>query len=183
MEQFLQLSQQSGADPLTVRSSYACALVLPQFTPYSGSGFAVNFNGDGRIDMFGSPTDAIGSVANDFKAYQKRPGMPKHYLLTLTPGQIDMDALLAPDILPTFSVASFTAKDAGLGGDALAHTGPLALIELRNGMDAPNYVAGTANFYGITLIQLEQLLRHGGDGAGKGGGEGGQNRPLSPAPK
>jgi hypothetical protein len=48
-----------------------------------------------------------------------------------------MDALMAPDILPTFSVASFTAKGAVLEGEALKHTGPLALVELLNGADAP----------------------------------------------
>jgi membrane-bound lytic murein transglycosylase B len=57
---------------------------------------------------------------------------------------------MAPDILPTFSVSSFTAKGARLEGPALNHSGPLALIELRNGLDAPSYVAGTENFYAIT---------------------------------
>ena len=61
-----------------------------------------------------------------------------------------MDALLAPDILPTFSVASFTARGAVLEGPALQHQGPLALIELLNGPDAPSYVAGSENFYAIT---------------------------------
>ena len=70
--------------------------------------------------------------------------------MTLSPSQTDIDRLLAPDILPTFSVASFTAKGAVLEGAALAHPGPLALIELRNGPHAPSYVAGTENFYAIT---------------------------------
>jgi membrane-bound lytic murein transglycosylase B len=61
-----------------------------------------------------------------------------------------MDALLAPDILPTFSVERFSAKGARLEGAALQHPGPLALIELRNGEAAPSYVAGTENFYAIT---------------------------------
>ena len=57
---------------------------------------------------------------------------------------------MAPDILPTFSVASFTAKGAVLEGDALQHKGPLALVELQNGGNTPSYVAGTENFYTIT---------------------------------
>jgi membrane-bound lytic murein transglycosylase B len=61
-----------------------------------------------------------------------------------------MDALTAPDILPTFSVDSFQAKGAVIDGDALLHRGPLALIELLNGNDPPSYVAGTENFYAIT---------------------------------
>jgi membrane-bound lytic murein transglycosylase B len=149
LEQFLVLSSRSGADPLSVRGSYAGAMGLPQFMPSSWLQYAVDFDGDGRIDLFGSPADAIGSVAHYFKAFQWRTGMPTHYPVSLST-QTDMDSLLAPDILPTFSVANFTAKGAGLEGAALAHTGPLALIELRNGPNAPSYVAGTENFYAIT---------------------------------
>jgi membrane-bound lytic murein transglycosylase B len=150
LEQFLLLTSRSGADPLTIRGSYAGAMGLPQFMPSSWAKFAVDFDGDGRIDLFGSPTDAIGSVANYFKAFDWRPGMPTHYPVSLTPGQTNMDSLLAPDILPTFSVASFVSQGAALSGAALQHTGPLALIELLNGPEAPSYVAGTENFYAIT---------------------------------
>ena len=150
LEQFLLLTFRSGADPLTIRGSYAGAMGLPQFMPSSWAKFAVDFDGDGRIDLFGSTADAIGSVANYFKAFQWRAGMPTHYPVTLTPDQTDMDTLMAPDILPTFSVASFMAKGAALEGAALTHPGPLALIELRNGHNAPSYVAGTENFYAIT---------------------------------
>jgi membrane-bound lytic murein transglycosylase B len=61
-----------------------------------------------------------------------------------------MDSLMAQDILPTLSVASFIAKGAALEGAALTYNGPLALIELRNGPNAPSYVADTENFYAIT---------------------------------
>ena len=66
------------------------------------------------------------------------------------PERLDKDALLAPDILPTFSVETFTAKGAVLDGVALNHKGPLALVELQNGDAPPSYVAGTENFYAIT---------------------------------
>ncbi len=150
LEQFLLLTSRSGTEPASVRGSYAGAMGLPQFMPSSWARYAVDFDGDGRIDLFGSPADAIGSVANYFKAFQWKPGMPTHYPVGLVPGQTDMDALLAPDILPTFSASSFVAKGAQLEGPALSHSGPLALIELRNGPDAPSYVAGTENFYAIT---------------------------------
>ena len=150
LEQFLLLTSRSGADPLTIRGSFAGAMGLPQFMPSSWAKFAVDFDGDQRIDLFGSPTDAIGSVANYFKAFDWRPGMPTHYPVNLTPGQTNMDSLLAPDILPTFSLASFLSQGAALSGAALQHSGPLALIELLNGPDAPSYVAGTENFYAIT---------------------------------
>jgi membrane-bound lytic murein transglycosylase B len=150
LEQFLLLTARSGADPLAIRGSYAGAMGLPQFMPSSWAKFAVDFDGDGRIDLFGSPHDAIGSVANYFKAFGWQSGMPTHYPVSLTPGQTNMDSLMAPDILPTFSVDSFVGQGAALSGAALQHQGPLALIELLNGPDAPSYVAGTENFYAIT---------------------------------
>ncbi|MGH6640434.1 MAG: lytic murein transglycosylase, partial [Polaromonas sp.] len=105
---------------------------------------------DGQVDLWDSPADVIGSVASYFKAFNWQPGMPTHYPVSFDTSRLDLDALMAPDILPTFSVASFTAKGAVLEGPALQHQGPLALIELLNGPEAPTYVAGTENFYAIT---------------------------------
>ena len=150
LEQFLALHQRAGSDPFQPRGSYAGAMGMPQFMPTSWARYAVDFDGDGRIDLFNSPADAIGSVANYFKGYGWTPGMPSYYPVSFDAQKLDMDALLAPDILPTFSVASFTAKGAVLEGDALQHKGPLALVELQNGGDTPSYVAGTENFYTIT---------------------------------
>jgi len=150
LEQLLVLAHQAGSSPLEPLGSFAGAMGLPQFMPTSWVRWAVDFDGDGRIDLRRSPVDAIGSVASYFKGYGWQTGMPTHYPVTLESGRTEMDTLLAPDILPTFSVASFTAKGAGLQGAALQHAGPLALVELQNG-DAPNsYVAGTENFYVIT---------------------------------
>ena len=76
--------------------------------------------------------------------------MPTHYPVRFDAARLDMATLMAPDILPTFSVDSFQANGAVLEGAALQHAGKLALIELQNG-DAPaSYVAGTENFYAIT---------------------------------
>ena len=76
--------------------------------------------------------------------------MPTHYPVTFDRSKLDMETLMAPDILPTFSVASFMAKGAVLEGAALQHKGPLALVELQNAGGEPVYVAGTENFYAIT---------------------------------
>jgi membrane-bound lytic murein transglycosylase B len=150
LEQFLTQQHRAGTDPLEPLGSYAGAMGMPQFMPTSRAKFAVDFDGDGVIDLNRSAADVIGSVANYFKAFHWQPGMPTHYPVRFDTTRLDMDALMAPDILPTFSVASFTAKGALLEGSALQHSGPLALVELQNGADAPQYVAGTENFYAIT---------------------------------
>jgi membrane-bound lytic murein transglycosylase B len=155
LESFLSLTSRTDVDPLSLRGSYAGAMGLPQFMPSSWVKYAIDFDEDGRVDLFNSPADVIGSVANYFKSFQWQPGMPTHYAVSFDAAKLDMDALMAPDILPTFSAASFTAKGAVLNAAGSAHAGPLALIELQNGDpgmagNAPSYVAGTQNFYAIT---------------------------------
>jgi len=150
LEQFLTLQRRRSTDPFMPKGSFAGAMGMPQFMPSSWVKYAIDFDGDGAIDLWNSSADVIGSVANYFKAFNWQPGMPTHYPVSFDKNQLDMDALMAPDILPTFSVASFTAKGAVLEGPAVAHKGPLALVELLNGPDAPQYVAGTENFYAIT---------------------------------
>lgn len=150
LEQYLSWTFSSGRDPLTLKGSYAGAMGLPQFMPSSWAKFAVDFDGDGVVDLLGSPADAIGSVANYFKAFNWQPGLATHFPLDFDASKLDMAALMAPDILPTFSVENFQAKGVVLTGAALKHPGKLALIELQNGDAAPSYVAGTDNFYAIT---------------------------------
>jgi len=150
LEQFLLLQRRLGVDPTRPLGSYAGAMGMPQFMPSSWVRWAVDYDGDGRVDLWRSPTDVIGSVANYFKAFGWHPGMPTHYPVSFDAERLDLDGLLAPDILPTFSVPAFLAKGAVLDDTAVQHTGPLALVELQNGSDPPSYVAGTENFYVIT---------------------------------
>ena len=150
LEQFLSLQQRAGTDPARPLGSYAGAMGMPQFMPSSWQRWAIDYDGDGRIDLWRSPADVIGSVANYFRSFGWKPGMPTDYPVTFDAERLDKDALLAPDILPTFSVPSFLAKGAVLDEQAARHEGPLALIELQNGDDPPSYVAGTENFYVIT---------------------------------
>lgn len=150
LEHFLSTQKRIGGDPLQPVGSFAGAMGMPQFMPSSWAKWAVDFDGDSKVDLAGSAADAIGSVANYFRGYGWQTGMPTYYPVTFDSTRLDMDALLAPDILPTFSVASFTAKGAVLPPEAQQHKGLLALVELQNGGDEPTYVAGTENFYVIT---------------------------------
>ena len=104
---FLVQAHQQGDANIT--GSFAGAMGWPQFMPSSVAKFAVDFDGDGKVDLFNSAADVIGSVAHYFQAFGWKKGMPTHYPVRFDKSVLDLDTLLAPDILPTFSVASFSS--------------------------------------------------------------------------
>lgn len=130
--------------------SYAGAIGWPQFMPSSIAKFAVDFDNDGRIDLAQSSTDAIGSIANYFQAYGWQTGMPTHFEVDMQAQGTALEALLAPDIVPSWTAAHLASQQVTLDEAGRAFEGPLALVELFNGTDAPSYVAGTENFFVVT---------------------------------
>lgn len=150
LEQVLVTANRTGSDPFALRGSYAGAMGLGQFMPTSWDRFAIDFDGDGRIDLFNSATDAIGSVANYFIGHGWKPGLPTTFTVDMRAQGVNLATLLAPDINPTFTAAKMTEHDVRvLGAENYEH--PLALIELKNGNSGPTeYIAGTENFYAIT---------------------------------
>jgi len=150
LEEFFVLCAREGVDPQALKGSFAGAIGLPQFMPGSVNRFAVDHDGDGRIDLRASAADAVGSVAHYLQAHGWQPGMPTHYEVAPPADAADRGVLLGPDILPTFSAAQFADRGATLATAGLENPGPLALVELHNGEAAPSYVAGTRNFYVVT---------------------------------
>jgi len=150
LEEFLVLCQREGIDPQQTKGSFAGAIGIPQFMPGSINRHAVDFDGDGHIDLAGSNADAIGSVAHYLAESGWQRGLPTHYAVAVPVDSRDRAALLAPDIVPSFSAAQFTERGAVLDEAGRKHDGLLALVELQNGERAPSYVAGTQNFYAVT---------------------------------
>lgn len=151
----LRLAHDSGTAPTDWRGSYAGAMGLPQFMPSNWSKLGVDFDGDGRIDLLRSPADAIGSVARYMQSFGWQSGLPTHYSVQLNASDEQMTTLLAPDILPSFTLADMQALGAQPLGVPAQHSGLLALVRLDNGDPAagglpPSYVAGTQNFYVVT---------------------------------
>lgn len=61
---FLRLSKAQDFDPLSIMGSYAGAMGMAQFMPSSYVDDAIDYDGDGRVDLWGSVEDAIGSIGN-----------------------------------------------------------------------------------------------------------------------
>ena len=147
---YLALAARTHTDPLALHGSYAGAMGWPQFMPSSWSRYAVDFEGDGHIDLFNSQADIIGSVANYLHAFHWEAGVAPRFAVQVHASDADLAALLQADIVPTLQAADLAAKGVTLDEAARQYTGPLALIALQNGDAAPEYLAGTGNFYAIT---------------------------------
>jgi len=150
LEEFFVWCARDGTDPVSVLGSYAGAMGLPQFMPSSLNRFAIDLDGDGRVDLTGSGADAVGSVARYLAEFGWKAGMPTHFAATPPAAAEDLALLREKDILPTFSAAQMRERGVGLDEEAQAHAGPLAFVELENGGAPPSHFAGTANFYAIT---------------------------------
>jgi membrane-bound lytic murein transglycosylase B len=85
--EYLLLCREERADPMALHSSYAGALGVPQFMPSSFRAYAVDFDGDGRRDIWDSQADVAGSIANYLKVHGWRTGEPLRTEVQLTPEQ------------------------------------------------------------------------------------------------
>ena len=151
LENLLVLCRSEGVEPGALKGSYAGAIGMPQFMPSSINKYAIDFDGDGRVDLQGSAADVVGSVAHYLAEFGWRRGLPARFDVVPPDEPAERALLLAPDIVPQFSAEEFTAHGAKLSDAGLATDSKLALVEVQNGDDAPpSHVAGTTNFYAIT---------------------------------
>ena len=69
LEQYLILAREEDIDVVTTTGSYAGAMGYGQFIPSSYRNFAVDFDEDGKRDLWNNRMDIIGSVANYFNRH------------------------------------------------------------------------------------------------------------------
>lgn len=146
LEQFLLLTREEEIGPLDARGSYAGAMGIAQFMPGSYRYFAVDFDGDGRRDLFRNTADAIGSVANYLNRHGWRAGertvirarvAGEHYLPYANSG-LELNYLVAQ-----WKWLGVTPTEDLLGSEA-------AILFSLTRPDGPEYWLGLNNFYVIT---------------------------------
>ncbi len=76
LKEYFYLVREESVDPFSLKGSYAGAMGFGQFIPSSFRHFAVDFDNDGKKDIWNNPVDAIGSVANYFKEHGWKNGEP-----------------------------------------------------------------------------------------------------------
>jgi membrane-bound lytic murein transglycosylase B len=151
LEEYLLLVRDSGVDSGT-RGSYAGAIGIPQFIPSSYRKYAVDFNGDGRRDLVGSPADAIGSIANYYQSHGWKLGAP--VVAPADPGEADVAALIAAGIRPHTTVSALKTQGFKVQGAVDDQTEATVFsLETENG---PRVMLGFNNFYVITRYNRSQ---------------------------
>jgi len=177
LENYLLLAREQQFNLLAIRGSYAGALGIPQFMPSSYRTYAVDFNGNHRIDLLKEPKDAIGSVASYLKAYGWVGSVSKPLRLTgveVTPPvavrvQVSIDKCPGEIATPR-TVAAWSA--AGIeSGDNLADAQdePARLIDFTvaegkefwlvfNNFDVITRY-NNSDFYAMTVFQLAEAIK------------------------
>jgi membrane-bound lytic murein transglycosylase B len=82
----LQILESGDAEPATLVGSWAGAMGHTQFMPTAYTRVAVDFDGDGRRDIWGSPADALASAAKYLATAGWRRGDPWGFEVVLPEG-------------------------------------------------------------------------------------------------
>ncbi|MEK6245326.1 MAG: lytic murein transglycosylase B [Pseudomonadota bacterium] len=158
LEQYLLFARDAGIDVFSVRGSYAGAIGIPQFMPGSYRRFAVDFDGDGAIDLRASPSDAIGSVANYLVQHGWRRGERVHLPARVAGGNAGAAhrELVDAGIEPKTPLSEMKRYGVETRTDLALET-PVALIELESPGAATEYRLGLRNFYVLTRYNRSVL--------------------------
>ena len=141
----LKIAQQEGRDPSTMTGSWAGAFGFTQFVPTTFLEKAVDGDGDGKRDLWGSPADALASTANylnqsgwkSSERWGEEVQLPAGFPYETADPEIRMP------------VSEWTAKGVRkLNGEPLSESSETAAIFLPAGARGPAFLV-YANFYAI----------------------------------
>jgi len=146
LEQFLLLAREEKVDPLSLKGSYAGAMGGPQFISSSFRHYAVDFDNDGKRDIWNNPADMIGSIANYFKIHGWKKGQAITVNANITGSQFK--SVITRKLKPKLSLNEL--NKIGISSHSpLNEEQKATLIELDQ-PDKKEYWIGLNNFYVIT---------------------------------
>jgi len=147
---FLLLCRENGVDPQTVTGSYGGAFGQTQFIPSSFREYAVDFDGDGRQDVWNSVPDVLASIANYLARFGWTHGDPVYVEIG--------DSLGSQELVEAWKKGrkGFVGRDRieaaqGIRLPAARGDDRLTIVGLeRDGRGNMRFVAGYPNFQAIT---------------------------------
>jgi membrane-bound lytic murein transglycosylase B len=153
LEQFLLLTREQNVDPLSLKGSYAGAMGIPQFISSSYRHYAVDFDSDGKKDLWQNPVDAIGSVASYFNRHGWQAGQPVTFPVKVTGGKVSeaIDGGLKPNI------RADDLKNYGIIHEQDISESAMIKVMKFEQKDGDDYWLGLHNFYVITRYNHSAL--------------------------
>jgi membrane-bound lytic murein transglycosylase B len=162
LREFLLLARELGVSPLVPKGSFAGALGVPQFMPGSYRRYAVDFDGNGRADLWTSAPDIVASVGRFLAEHGWQPGGPvllgariaderrESVLQRLDGGITERLPLVA------WAEAGVTPLETA-GGHESESIGLLSLEENAGGHEGASYWFACNNFYVLTRYNRSRL--------------------------
>ncbi len=166
--QYIQLAKEENLPASEITGSYAGAMGMGQFMPSSYREYAVDFDGDGRRDLWRSTPDVVGSVANYLHRHGWQPGKPVTRRARASENAaFDM---IKRDLKPTLTVAEWADKGFTSSSELLPNL-PAAVLKLVE-KDRNSYWLTFKNFWVITrynrspryamaVYDLSQMIKKG----------------------
>jgi membrane-bound lytic murein transglycosylase B len=145
------LAQEEGIDLNTAKGSYAGAMGWGQFMPSSYRAYAVDGDGDGRRDLWGSLPDITASIANYFVAHGWERGQP-----VVVPAKFEAAQEFAPGNLEATHALADLAERGYRPRYAVGADLPATVLNL-DGADGREHWIAFKNFYVISRYNRSQL--------------------------
>ena len=149
LEQTLLYARENNIDPFSLLGSYAGAVGWAQFMPGSIRRFAVDYDGDGKIDLRNSPPDAIGSIASFLSQHGWNKNAPLISPITeISSDEARWQPLLGKSLEAEYSLDVF--RRAGVVASDAQDKFLYGLVDLQDGERPTLYWLGSENFFAIT---------------------------------
>lgn len=151
LENTFLLAREAGVDPFFLFGSFAGAIGWPQFMPGSVRKFAIDFDGDGKVDLRNSPVDAVGSIANFLVEHGWQRNEPIVFPANVATSEQNRawEMFIGQGLEAKFSLDEM--KAAGVSPAIEPPAGmPFGLVDLQNGTEPTEYWLGAKNFFAIT---------------------------------
>ncbi|MDD6177987.1 MAG: lytic murein transglycosylase B [Succinivibrionaceae bacterium] len=167
---FIKLAKEQNWKYDDIKGSYAGAMGMGQFMPYSYLTWAVDFNNDHKINLFSDKEDVIGSIANYFKEHGYDKTKPTLLKLNLDKNTNfeKLDSLIVSGIDLTLTIKDI--RNLGIMVDSTySDQEPCKVIKLET-ENGYNYYLGLHNFraimtynrsplYAMAVYELSQIIK------------------------
>jgi len=165
-EEFLILARENNIAPNSIKGSFAGAIGIAQFMPSSYREYAIDFDGDGKVDLENSVADAIGSASNYLKRHGWKRGEPIVFPVSADNDQVlsEMAGKSKPNRTYGELKQAGVKQDLGLNDDLAVGLFKLEGDEgVELWMSLKNFYVITrynpSNNYALAMVQLSEKIK------------------------